>query len=1049
VTQFLRGTALATVAETLDRGESLTISGIGSTAAKTFLLSQLDSLRHPDRVILWCTKSEAEAKQIIALFNFWDGIQPLLPHEDNLTIILSKLIKGQACFILFPLDRLNETVVAPRLFQEEILGLHVGDRLSPADMRKHLIGTGYTENASASQAGEFAVRGNIVDAWSPDAARPLRTEFGTATVESLHRLPSASGKGKGQRLENSELIPFRILTTRQSTNWLRYLARLPKTSRLIISDAETYNDYPQWESIKPVIDRFTQLRFNTLRTSDDELVVETRSPLFYHGQMKKWVADIAKARHRTFLVTSNRGEELKKWWAEHGPAKRALPVTILPATANDLDRLEGFQIDDLKLTVWTDRELFGVQHESGKASAKLDTTFLAELTPGDYIVHLDHGVGRFVGMSNGLVDSIEREYFKLEYDQGDKLLVPSDLAYKLDKYVGASHPQLHRLNSASWKQLTLKVRQDTKTLAKELLRMYALREKSAVEPFGPRTLEEDELAVSFKHDETPDQLRTIEEIEADLQLERPMDRLICGDVGFGKTEVAIRAAFKAVMNGFQVAVLAPTTILVQQHFDTFSERLKQFDVSLASLSRFKTDKEQRETVRRLNAGELDIVIGTHRLLSPDVKFKKLGLIILDEEQRFGVKDKEQLKQMRHAVHVLTMSATPIPRTLNFSLSSLRDLSLITTPPQGRQAIETIIEPYAEDHVRTAITKELKRGGQVYFIHNNVETIDVAGKHLQTIVPKAKISIAHGQMHERDLAMAMEDFDRGRTNVLVVTTIIENGVDLPNVNTLIVENATKFGLAQLYQLRGRIGRSDRQATAYFFYQSKKLSPEAQKRLKALLEAKELGSGFQLALRDLEIRGIGNILGKEQHGQVTAIGLSLYTRLLNQAIEEIKSHGKNKPMHDVTIDLPLDVRIPKDYIANERKRLRVYQELTNITDLTALGEFRDRLKAEYGTLPTNVKNLFEQMEVKILAGKTQLLSIDTITTDNPPVRKLILKVKQFEPEPLKKVLDDNPKWIIGEGTIKIGFEDLGDPWVKGLKKTIRLLRTQLDETPGTDS
>ncbi|MBI2636892.1 MAG: DEAD/DEAH box helicase, partial [Parcubacteria group bacterium] len=487
-----------------------------------------------------------------------------------------------------------------------------------------------------------------------------------------------------------------------------------------------------------------------------------------------------------------------------------------------------------------------------------------------------------------------------------------------------------------------------------------------------------ELAKSFPYKETEDQKQVIQTIYQDLSQETPMDRLICGDVGFGKTEVAIRAAAKAALSGFQVAVLSPTTILTQQHLDTFTERLKGFPITTAPLSRFQSAREQTKTLDGLEKGTIDIVIGTHRLLSSDVRFSNLGLVIIDEEQRFGVSHKEQLKKLRAQAHVLTLTATPIPRTLHLGLSGIRAVSVITTPPHGRKPIETIIEPHNQKHVQSAIEAELKRAGQVYYLYNNVETMQVKLQELQALMPKVRFGMLHGQLPEEAIANVMHRFDQREIDVLVCSTIIENGLDLPNVNTLIVDNAVQFGLSQLHQIRGRIGRGNRQAYAYLFFKRQKLTGEAEKRLQALEEARALGSGFDLAQRDMEIRGVGNVLGKAQHGHVKSIGLGLYVRLLSSAVEEIKSGKPKDVLADISVDLPLEARIPQFFEPNREKRIELYHEWALIDSLEELANVRDELQKQ-GALPQAIQDLFYILKLKLLGRAAGVRAIDTVVAN----------------------------------------------------------------------
>ena len=519
---------------------------------------------------------------------------------------------------------------------------------------------------------------------------------------------------------------------------------------------------------------------------------------------------------------------------------------------------------------------------------------LKGLKPGDYLVHLDHGIGIYnqqltinpKGKPSASYGAGNQQYYQIEYAQGDKLYVPVGLERKLSRYIGFVEPRISRLGSSLWQRVKRKVKTDTEKLAKELLEIYAKREIATRPPYLPEDEIDFQLASSFQYEETPDQIETIEDIKKDLEKEEPMDRLLCGDVGFGKTEVALRAMAKAIKSGYQAAMICPTTILANQHFQNFKGRVKNLPIKIALLSRLQSKKEQKEIIENLKTGKIDITIGTHRILSSDVEFKNLGLLIIDDEQRFGVRQKEKLKKIRASLDVLSLSATPIPRTLYLALSSLKDISLIQTPPVGRLPVKTFISPFKEKLIKEAIEKEIARSGQVYYLHNRVETIEVARKFLENLISEAKFGIAHGRLKEKELVKVMEDFQNKKIDVLIATTIIENGLDLPNVNTLIVADSTRLGLAEAYQIRGRIGRSHIQAFAYFFYGSH-LSEKAKMRLDALKEAEELGSGYKIALKDLEIRGAGNILGKEQSGNINKVGLNLYCQMLSEAIEKLKA------------------------------------------------------------------------------------------------------------------------------------------------------------------
>ena len=567
-------------------------------------------------------------------------------------------------------------------------------------------------------------------------------------------------------------------------------------------------------------------------------------------------------------------------------------IDVFPINLNYAVRFDflGNKIETIeRLSVKIDNEKAAKEILKKRLKSQKLFSDLKGLKPGDYLVHLDHGVGKFLGYSTSVVQGRTLNTYTLEYAQNDKLYVPVGLERKLSRYIGFVEPKISRLGSSLWQRVKRKVKEEAEKLAKELLEIYAKREIARRTPYLPEDEIDFQLASSFPHEETPDQIQTLDEIKKDLENSEPMDRIICGDVGFGKTEIALRTMIRAVKSGYQAAMICPTTILANQHFQNFKERLKNLPIKIAMLSRLQTKKEQREAIRNLKEGKIDIVIGTHRILSRDVDFKKLGLLVIDDEQRFGVRQKEKLKKIRTSLDVLSLSATPIPRTLYLALSSLKNISLIQTPPAGRLPVKTFILPFKERVIKEAIENEVKRKGQVYYLHNRVETIEAVKNFLTGLTsgfrPEVKFGIAHGRLKEKELVKVMEDFQNKKIDVLVATTIIENGLDLPNVNTLIVADSTRLGLAEAYQIRGRIGRSHIQAFAYFLYGSH-LSEKAKMRLDALKEAEELGSGYKIALKDLEIRGAGNILGKEQSGNINQVGLNLYCQMLSEAIEKMK-------------------------------------------------------------------------------------------------------------------------------------------------------------------
>jgi transcription-repair coupling factor (superfamily II helicase) len=640
----------------------------------------------------------------------------------------------------------------------------------------------------------------------------------------------------------------------------------------------------------------------------------------------------------------------------------------------------GFVLPWARLALVAESDLTGRRsgaHRRRVAARRRETSGPLDLAERDLVVHEVHGIGRYAGMVDREMLGVHREYLIIEYAKGDRLYVPSDQVDLVSKYVGGDAPKLSRLGSSEWAKTKSRVRRRVREIAKNLVRLYAERLKAKGHAFGPDTPWQRELEDAFPYDETPDQLRAIDEVKDDLEKDRPMDRLVCGDVGYGKTEIAVRAAFKVVTEGKQVAVLVPTTILAQQHFSTFVERFRNFPVRIEMLSRFLSASEARAVVADLASGKVDVVVGTHRLLSADVEFADLGLVVVDEEQRFGVDQKERLKELRTNVDVMTLTATPIPRTLEMAMSGIRDMSIVDTPPENRHPVLTYVGEYDEETVSSAIRRELLRDGQVFYVHPRVDTIDHAARRIRDLVPDARVGVAHGQMDERILESAMLDFGDKKTNVLVCTTIIESGLDIPSVNTLVVERADLLGLSQMYQLRGRVGRAHERAYAYLFWPPyRSLTEDAHERLKTISEHTGLGSGFRIAMRDLEIRGAGNLLGAEQSGHIAEVGFDLYVKLMASAFDEAKGLPWREEL-EVRIDLPLNAFIPKSYIADQNLRLESYRRIAAATGDEELAEVRNELTDRYGApLPPPVEALFELATLRRLlidAGITEAATV----------------------------------------------------------------------------
>jgi transcription-repair coupling factor (superfamily II helicase) len=644
-----------------------------------------------------------------------------------------------------------------------------------------------------------------------------------------------------------------------------------------------------------------------------------------------------------------------------------------------LDLNEGFMSRDMKLFVVLDREIFNRKRRYRRKFLEAKSTPIEgifDIREGDYIVHVEHGIGIYGGIERLNSRGMEKDFIKIEYRDGDEIFIPVDQINILQRYIGQEGriPRVDRLGSPLWKRVKEHVKRSVKDLARQLLELYSARESLEGHAFSRDVEWQYEFESGFRYEETPDQLRTIEEIKSDMEAIRPMDRLVCGDVGYGKTEVAIRSAFKAVMDGKQVAVLVPTTVLAEQHLNTFSDRFSLYPVSVEMLSRFRTKAEQRRIVEQLTNGKIDVVIGTHRLIQEDVRFKDLGLVIIDEEQRFGVEHKERLKHLRKLVDVLTMTATPIPRTLYMAMNRIRDMSVIETPPRERVPIETCVMEYNGDVITSAIRREVEREGQVYFVHNRVRTIEEKAERLRLIMPDVTFEVAHGQMDEHELEAVMKAFYGQEFQVLVTTTIIESGLDIPNVNTIIIERADRFGLSQLYQLRGRVGRGKRKAYAYLFYpEGKQVTEQAQKRLTVINDHTELGAGFQIAMKDLEIRGAGNILGREQHGEVLAVGYEMYVKLLDQAINELQYGEAYTEEIEPVVDLRYRGYIPKEYMASENLRVEIYKRLAGVKNEEELGLLREEVKDRFGPLPEELVTLFDVVTMGVLCKEVGIRNV----------------------------------------------------------------------------
>jgi len=895
------------------------------------------------------------------------------------------------------------------------------------------VQAGYESVHVVTSVGQIAHRGGIVDIWPPASPAPLRLDFFGDEIESLRTFDPLTQRTTGSESAllltpaREYLLPeapepaqaydeFHIpLLHPQPASLLDYL---PDSALIILEDALTLQaiaeeierealrmrqeaqlspefpvPYLSWSELWDRIQDRTWSDVGHSGAPEENPWTQGFPPLpSFGGRLKHFMEHIAErlSENEIVLIASRQGTRLREVWQEYGRGLSLSPIFL------EMSLPQGFQIRQRPaLYLFTDAEIFGwqrVQPRSRSAPAVVEAPESAygDLRPGDYVVHVDHGIGRYLGLTRRVLDGMEREFLVIEYEDGAQLFVPPYQADRLTRYVAPHEgkPALDRLGGEWWVQRKARVRQAVIEVAQELLDLYARRQVARGHAFAPDSDWQRELEDSFPYVETPDQKRALEEIKRDMERPRPMDRLLCGDVGYGKTELALRAAFKAVMDGKQVAMLVPTTILAQQHYETFRERLAAFPVKVEMLSRFRSPREQENILRALAEGRIDILIGTHRLLQPDVQFKDLGLVIIDEEQRFGVTHKEYFKKLRTEVDVLTLTATPIPRTLYMALSGIRDISMLNTPPEERLPVVTYVGPYSPQLVRQAILREIERGGQVFFVHNRVQTIYGMQAHLQRLVPQARIAVAHGQMPEEELAEVMHRFSHGEVDVLLSTSIIESGLDIPNANTLIVDRADTFGLAQLYQLRGRVGRGAVRAYAYFF-RHRKLppTPEGQQRLDAIAEYTDLGSGYLIALRDLEIRGAGELLGTRQHGHIAAVGFHLYTRLLADAVRRLRQLRPDlpPPSEEVTafqnaslslpvnVELPLAIGLPPDYIPDADLRLQLYRRLADARHEAELDALEQEFQDRFGALPEAARNLFYQLRVKLRAERAGLASV----------------------------------------------------------------------------
>ena len=1020
-------------------------------------------------------------ENLVALFRSRDEAAGALesPSERSArATLLADLAAGRPRIVLAPIAAARQYVTGRSTFDERRFRLRAGNETGFERLQERLFALGYERCDVVSAVGEYAVRGGIVDLFAATGDAPVRIEFLGDRIETMRTFAIESQRSSST-IEELDVAPWDDRADGTAT----IFDYLPSDATIVLEEPATVAAIADALDDERARERHTLLDGDPAggepladvaahaSLADVGRAISRHAALLLPGAIEggaaslDWVPAVLESYVLEFrpIEHFNRqialfAEAMREWSAA---GESVYVASAAVSRTNDLLRAAGievgarerggvlvdhgsieagFHIPSLRLRVLGDREIFGAPPKRVKMRALKEgvPVTLADLRVGDYVVHAVHGIGQYLGLRAETILGATQDYLDLRYAGSDRMLVPVTQMHQVAKYSAAEGqaPRLSKMGGADWARAKSRVSEAVAKIADELVALYAEREMSRGFAFGPDTAWQAEMEEAFPYDPTPDQQKAIEATKSDMEAARPMDRLICGDVGYGKTEVAMRAAFKAVADKKQVAVLVPTTLLADQHYRTFSTRFGAFPVRVEELSRFTPKADQKRIVRDLAEGKVDIVIGTHRLLQKDVAFADLGLIVVDEEQRFGVMHKERLKEYRASVDVLTLSATPIPRTLHMSLMGVRDLSLIQTAPKNRMSIKTMVVPASDAIVQRAITAELDRGGQVYYLHNRIESIHAVRNALERLVPRARLGVGHGQMRETEIEPIMERFIDGEIDVLIATTIIENGIDIPNVNTMIVNDADRFGLAQLYQLRGRVGRSNHQAYCYLLYQGHKaLTEQAKARLEAIREFAHLGSGLQIAMRDLEIRGAGNLLGAAQSGFIASVGFDAYCELLAEAIAKRRGGpGALEDRQEAVIDVKIDAFIPNDYIAQVSQKIAVYQQLAKARTADEVEEVAAGVRDRFGAFPKPLANLVEITKLRAIALRKR---VTRVVVDE---RRLTLGVGtgfQLDPAAVPKfqALTKN-RFRFAEGRILVDLPPSG-AWMPLLKKLLEAI------------
>ena len=1057
------------------------------------------------------TSSEMKAKQIYEEYRFLDSDIYLYPAKDLLFYqadlrgkyllkqrmeVFQAIMEGRGATVVTSFDGFMDALLPVETIRERIRTLKLGETVDFEQLKKDMVLLGYDREEQIEGPGQFAVRGGILDIYPLTEEVPIRVELWGDEIDSIRTFDVESQRSI-ENLEEITIYPATDFPEEEAkrVSFLDYfdadktILFLDEPVRLIEKGDGVEAEFVQAQAnrfesgldvsdeemklfkAKEVADkmsRFSCIAFSALEMKCKELRakevfhLQSKSVNPYNNSFEMLTRDLKRLKRTGYRVVLLSGSRTR--------AKRLAEdlrdYNLGSFYSEDMDRevqdgeimvtyghvTEGYEYPMLKFMVISETDIFGKTKKKKKRKTYEGQKILnfAELKAGDYVVHENHGLGIYQGIEKIEIDKVAKDYMKISYAGGGNLYIPATQLDLIQKYASADakKPKLNRLGGQEWTKTKTRVRGAVKEIAKDLVQLYAARQEKAGFVYGEDTVWQREFEEMFPFEETDDQLLAIEAVKRDMESTKIMDRLICGDVGYGKTEIAIRAAFKAVQENKQVVYLVPTTVLAQQHYNTFMQRMKEFPVRVDLMCRFRSTAQQKKTIEDTKRGLVDIIIGTHRVLSDDLEFKDLGLLIIDEEQRFGVQHKEKIKKLKENIDVMTLTATPIPRTLHMSLIGIRDMSVLEEAPNDRMPIQTYVMEYNDEMVREAIQRELSRQGQVYYVYNKVKDIDEIAAKIQKLVPEANVAYAHGQMREHKLENIMLDFINGEIDVLVSTTIIETGLDISNANTMIIHDADQLGLSQMYQLRGRVGRSNRMAYAFLMYRRDKLLKEvAEKRLAAIREFTDLGSGFKIAMRDLEIRGAGNLLGAEQHGHMEAVGYDLYCKMLNEAVKHLKGELEEEP-YTTTVDLNVDAFIPASYIPNEYQKLDIYKRIASIENEEEMDDMLEELIDRFGDVPKKVQQLLSIALLKALAHSVYVVSVEQkgelfrftmYEKAKVHVERIPVLIEKFKGS-LKFTVDTNPYFTYQK--LSKNKKDKDEDVIELVKNVLNEIKTLLD-------